>query len=486
MMCYNPIIHPLNFWGKYKTEDKIMTKTISVTKRMLAMLLAVLMMFSGMAVSASAGAATPSDPAPVPTSVPAPTLTKSDADKTITVKLPEVEGYDVKILVEPSASYVDLNNGSWLYVNLTPGQKYTFKAYIIKPNNEPLYSPEKAETIKDKHTTPSAPVATKVTSTTITAAKVTDCQYKLVRVSDQKVIYNWGDTVVFEKLAANTAYLLSIRKKATSTKYASDPVSITVKTLKAGDAKAVGKPVLVDKTNTTIIVKCAEGDEDKNIEFSIDKGKTWQHSGEFKNLKPNTIYGVIARRTYDSALQDPNPSSAILEIRTNSKERFSASLTKCKFTLAEGRVYANEFIEVTVTGDGPADLYLAEYGDTRYIPYSVKIDDNEFELENGKGEIVPGSNNANKEIQATVVYTVERYVGGGEWREMGTIESKQTIEVGPNKNIFTVIGEFFVSVFNVLFDTIPDLILSTGGLWEKGLALLFGMFSDLGGGTSTK
>ncbi len=451
------------------------------------MLLAVLMMFSGMAVSASAGTATPSDPDPVPTSVPAPTLTKSDADKTITVKLPVVPGYKVYIQVSPSASYVDLNNGSWLYVNLTPGQKYTFKAYIGKPDGSLLYSPEASQTIKDKHSAPSSPVATKVTATTITAAKVTDCQYRLMRVKDNKVIYNWGDTVVFEKLTANTAYLLSIRKKETSTKYASDPVSITVKTLRAGDAKAVGKPVLVDKTNTTVTVKCAEGDEGKNIEFSIDKGKTWQHSGEFKNLKANTIYGVIARKAYDPSLQDPNPSSAILEIRTNTRERYSASLGKCTFTLDEGKVYANELIGVRVTGDGPKDKFLAEYGDTRYIPKEIRIDGRTYELKGSTteagvytGEILPGSSNANKTIKISVIYTVQRFNGGTEWLNMGTVESKQEIEVGPEKNIFTVIGEFFVTVANVLFNTIPELILSTGGLWEKGLALLFGMFDDLG------
>lgn len=470
-----------------------MTKTISATKRMLATLLAVLMMFSGMAVSASADVSTPSDPTTPttpaePTSIGAPVIVeKSDADKTVIVKLPAVPGYEVKLLSEPNASYMDLKDGTWYYVNLTPGQKYSFKAYIIKSDKKPLYSSAVTVTIKDKHSAPSAPVATKVTATTITAAKVTDCQYRLMRVKDNKVIYNWGDTVVFEKLTANTAYLLSIRKKETSSKYASDPVSITVKTLRAGDAKAVGKPVLVDKTNTTVTVKCAEGDEGKNIEFSIDKGKTWQHSGEFKNLTANTIYGVIARKAYDPALQDPNPSSAILEIRTNTRERYSASLGKCTFTLDEGKVYANELIGVRVTGDGPKDKFLAEYGDTRYIPKEIRIDGRIHELKGSTteagvytGEILPGSNNANKTIKISVIYTVERFNGGTEWLDMGTVESKQEIEVGPEKNIFTVIGEFFVSVANVLFNTIPELILSTGGLWEKGLALLFGMFDDLG------
>ncbi len=473
--------------GKSKTEDKKMTKINYATKRMLALFLAVLMMFSGMAVSASAdGEATPDEPVTtptspaVPTSVSKPTLTKNDADKTITVELPKVTGYKVDIEVSPSANHVILNNGNYLYVNLTPGQTYTFKAFITKPDGNKLYSPAATEMIKEKLTTPAAPVATKVTSTTITVAKVTACEYRLVRVSDKKVIKDWSDTVVFEKLTADTAYTLSIRKKATSTKYASDPASITVKTLKAGDAKAVGTPVLVDKTDKTIVVKCAPEDADKKIEFSIDKGKTWQFSGEFKNLTPNTIYGIIARKDYDPAVQDPNPSSKILEIRTNTKPRVEASLSKCTFTLAEGRVYANEYIGVTVTGDGPDDVYLAEYGDTRFIPYSVIVDGEEVILTNGKGEILPGAKNANSKITVSVIYNVERYIGGGEWKEIGTIEAKHDIEVGPEKTVFTVIADFFVMIINFFADTLPKLILSTGGLWEKGLALLFGMFDKIG------
>ncbi len=457
-----------------------MSKINSATKRMLALLLATLMMLSGVAVSASATNETdPSTPpAVVPTTVPAPTLTKSDADRTITVKLPVVDGYNVNILIEPSASYVDLNNGSWCYVNLTPGQKYTFKAYIVI-GSTPLYSDAVSETIKDKYPTPDAPVATEITSTSITALKVTGCEYKLVKSDDQSIVKDWSDNVLFDNLTAETKYVLSIRKKGDTNKYASDPASITVKTIKSGDSKAVGKPVLVDKTDKTITVACAEGDDKLSIEFSIDKGKTWQHSGEFKNLTPDTIYGIIARKTYDPAVQDANPSSEILELKTNTKPRFEASLSKCTFKLAEGKIYADQLIAVTVTGDGPADLYLAEYGDTKLVPDKILVGGREFTLENGKGEIVPGASNANGTAQATVVYGKYKYIGGGEWELVGEVSSKQEFEVGPKKTIFVIIGEFFVSIANFFLDTVPSFILGTGDYWEKGLALLFGMFDGI-------
>lgn len=460
-----------------------MTKINSATKRMLALFLALLLTFSGVAVSASAtddGSSTDTGTViPAKPTVSKPVVTKDDALKTITVKPPIVEGYEVSIQFEPSTPNKKLEDGSLYYEGLTAGKTYTVKAYVVY-DGDFVFSESVSVTIKDKHATPDAPVATKVTSTTITAAKVTACEYKLTKVGDNKVIKDWSETVVFENLTANTAYLLSIRKKETDTKYASDPASITVRTLRAGDTKAVSAPVLVDKTDKTIIVKCAPEDADKKIEFSIDKGKTWQYSGEFKNLKPNTIYGVIARKAFDPAVQDANPSSKILELRTNSKPRVEALLSNCKFSLASDKVYANEYIGVTVTGDGPDDVYLAEFGDTRYIPYSVLVDGREYVLTNGKAQILPGSNNANSTITVSVIYNVEKYNGGGEWKDAGTIEAKYDIKVGPNKTVFTVIGDFFVMVFNFFADTLPRLILSTGGLWEKGLALLFGMFDDLG------
>ena len=326
-----------------------MSKINSATKRMLALLLALLMTFSCMAVSASAtddgsstdtGTVTPAKP-----TVPEPVVTKDDALKTITVKPPVVAGYEVRISFEPSTAYKKLSDGSFYYEGLAAGKTYTRKAYV-EHNDEQIFSSAVTVTLKDKYPTPDAPVATKITSTSITVLKVTGCEYKLVKVDDQSIVKDWSDNVLFDNLTAETKYVLSIRKKGDTNKNASDPSSITVKTIKSGETKAVGKPVLVDKTDKTITVACAEGDDKLSIEFSIDKGKTWQHSGEFKNLTPNTIYGIIARKTYDPAVQDANPSSEILELRTNTKPRFEASLSKCTFKLAEGKVYADQLIAV--------------------------------------------------------------------------------------------------------------------------------------------
>ncbi|MBQ2847648.1 MAG: hypothetical protein IJE74_05270 [Clostridia bacterium] len=422
-----------------------MTKTISVSKKMLAMFLAMLMMFSCMAVSASAAV-----------SVPKPTLTKDDVNKTIAVTVPVVEGYDVEILFEPTASFIKGEDGNRVYINLTPGKTYTVKAYVAE-NGELKYSEAATATIKEQQATPAAPVPVEVTSTSIKIAAVTGCEYK---INDGA----WGSDVLFKDLVPENSYEIYIRKKATDQKLASEAAKVTIITLKTADALAADVPVLADKTNTTITVK-----EVKGVQFSIDKGATWQSSGEFKGLKADTIYGVIARNVYDPAEQDPNPASEPLEVKTNTKSRFAASPNKCTFTLADGEVYANKEIKVTVKGDAPASSYEPEYGDTKLIPDSVYIDGvKAAELDRSGsvyvGYIVPGEGNANKKITVTVKYKVE-YFDGGKWVAATdkVAESKHEIQVGAVKNALTTAGGFFEAIANFFLNTLPQFILDLFG-----------------------
>lgn len=448
-----------------------MTNTISATKKMLAVILAVLMMFSCMAVSASAAV-----------TVPEPTVVLNEDAKTITVTAPAVEGYgDVGISFVPSADSIP-SGDSMVYINLVPGTTYTIKAFVLDENDVPVYSNAVTKVLKIKQQAPSAPVPTKVTSKTITIAKVTDCEY---RVTDSKGIvvngYDWGNTTVFEKLTADTAYIVSIRKKATADKYASEANSVTVKTLKAGDAKAADVPVLVDKTNTTITVA-----EVQDVEFSIDKGATWQTSGKFTGLTPETIYGIIARKTFDPAVQDPNPTSKILEIKTNKRVRYTASVGKCTFTVAEGTIYAAKDIAVTVTGDGPEGIYKdvtkAEYGDTWYIPNRVKVGDDWFSLTRSNdnvytGFINPDASLANqKNVKVEVEYLVKEY-DGEDWDPAGTTTSTHTIDVGEKWGILTMLAEFFTKAANLLLNTIPQFFADLMG--NEKVGNFFGGIMDL-------
>lgn len=455
-----------------------MTKTISATKKMLAMLLAVLIMFSGMAVMASADVAKPDKP----------TFELNETDKKVTITPPA----GAEISISPLPSDPIKVEGKVIYINLVPGTKYTVKSYVTDatdPQDPKLvYSDAVTFTVKVKQPAPSAPVPTKVTSTTITVAQVNGCSYKLVELDkatgeEKTVKQDWTNKIfVYEKLTPDTPYLLSIRKDGTEDKYPSDPVNVTVKTLKAADKNAAAKPVLVDKTDKTIVVA-----EVENVQFSIDKGATWQTSGTFTNLKANTIYGVIARKNFDKAVQDPNPSSAVLEVKTNTRARYTAAPGKCTFKVADGTIYADKAIAVTVTSDGPAgsfkNIKIGEYGDTKLIPIQVTIGEDNFPLTHSKdnvytGTITPDASLANKKnVEVTVTYKVEKFNGATYVATEQKLESKHTIDIGAKWGILTILGEAFSKLGNLFLNTIPQFIVDIFG--SESASKLFGGIMDL-------
>ncbi|MBR1742918.1 MAG: carboxypeptidase regulatory-like domain-containing protein, partial [Lachnospiraceae bacterium] len=72
-------------------------------------------------------------------------------------------------------------------------------------------------------------------------------------------------------------------------------------------------PVLEGKTDTTITVKAVSGQE-----YSIDGGKTWQTSGTFTGLTPETEYSIVTKITATSTANE-SPVSDALKVTTDKK-----------------------------------------------------------------------------------------------------------------------------------------------------------------------
>lgn len=81
-------------------------------------------------------------------------------------------------------------------------------------------------------------------------------------------------------------------------------------TAKADVSAPVSAPVLVKRLDTSIIVKAEAG-----LEYSIDNGGTWQTSGEFTGLTPDTEYSIVSR-VAETDLTNASPNSPALTVRT--------------------------------------------------------------------------------------------------------------------------------------------------------------------------
>ena len=430
------------------------------SKRIIAMLMAMLMLFSGMAVTASAEA-------PEFDKI---TLNANncyvDIEKieivvdNAKVSVGETE-YDVVFSATQKDDstktlrrLVDTETNQTVFTGPTTGKTYTIQGYITIDETDYVASNAFDVEVLQSQAAPASPVPLKKTSTSITIKAVANCEYK---INDGE----WVNTAVFENLEPETSYTVYARYKYVAGKYyASEASEVTLSTLKASKGTAA-TPVLKDKTNNSITVVAEEG-----AEYSIDKGATWNKTGIFTNLKANSRYEIIARYTYDANVEDASPVSAALAVVTNSKANSIATKADCKFEVTtEGNLYAKRSFSFKVTGAAPKDYGSVQFGDTRLIPvtYTVRMNGAALEKDvaltadskvNVKTGIVTPTEKGKVEIEVT--YRTEEY-NGTDW--VNTNEDKVAsyeVEVGTEYN---AVREFFVKLANFFLNTLPNIIL---------------------------
>lgn len=437
------------------------------SKRIIAMLMAMLMLFSGMAVTASAEA-------PEFDKI---TLNANncyvDIEKieivvdNAKVSVGETE-YDVVFSATQKDDstktlrrLVDTETNQTVFTGPTTGKTYTIQGFITIDETDYVASNAFDVEVLQSQAAPASPVPLKKTSTSITIKAVANCEYK---INDGE----WVNTAVFENLEPETSYTVYARYKYVAGKYyASEASEVTLSTLKASKGTAA-TPVLKDKTNNSITVVAEEG-----AEYSIDKGATWNKTGIFTNLKANSRYEIIARYAYDANVEDASPVSAALAVVTNSKANSLATKADCKFEVTtEGNLYAKRSFSFKVTGAAPKDYGSVQFGDTRLIPvtYTVRMNGAALEKDvtltadskvNVKTGIVTPTEKGKVEIEVT--YRTEEY-NGTDW--VNTNEDKVAsyeVEVGTEYN---AVREFFVNLANFFLNTLPNIILKLMGTAE--------------------
>lgn len=459
-------------------------KIANVSKKMLALLMTMLMMFSCMAVVANAAATI--------------TLTEADyelnADKdAITVNKIEYNGKVAKITISPSDSIEELPlaDGRTRFDGIKTGKTYVITATvsegdaIIALGNIPVV-------IKNAQKAPANPVPTQITSTSIAVSAVSGCQYQLSVYNEDgttTVEYPWSDSkgnavIKYTGLTPNAKYLVEAKKAETDTYYASPVASIVVITKETGNLN-VPNLYLEDKTTKTITL----GSTDKNVEYSRD-GKTWQDSPEFKGLTANTQYSFYARFKYDETNEDPSIVSAAIVVKTNSRENVLAERKNITFVGKDGQ-YANEGVEFTVKGDGPANMSNVVYGDTRIIPVAYSVTYGQTPVASGSWETAKLSQTgkftaedfAEKKVKVTVMFTTQEYKGklangNANWVWQESFTADYEIKIGKVNNLTTQMGSFFEAIANFFLNSLPAFFAEAmqSDIWGR----LIKVFGELG------
>lgn len=158
---------------------------------------------------------------------------------------------------------------------------------------------------------PDVPTASSVTDTEIILNTEEKQEYAMIQ--DEKDLV-WQASGIFKDLKPSTDYSFVTRIKTdTEISENSKPLKVTTK---SSAAKAPATPELSEKTDTRIQIHSVTGQE-----YSLLKdGKpiSWNTSGNFENLSPETEYQIITRIIFNDEEAMPSEISKPLIITTKS------------------------------------------------------------------------------------------------------------------------------------------------------------------------
>lgn len=181
-----------------------------------------------------------------------------------------------------------------------------------KGNNAPStdIQPTKDTTPKPVNV-PDAPTASSVTDTEIILNTEEKQEYAMIQ--DEKDLV-WQASGIFKDLKPSTDYSFVTRIKTdTEISDNSKPLKVTTK---SSAVKAPAAPELSEKTDTRIQIHSVTGQE-----YSLLKdGKpiSWNTSGNFENLSPETEYQIVTRIIFNDEEAMPSEISKPLIITTKS------------------------------------------------------------------------------------------------------------------------------------------------------------------------
>lgn len=252
---------------------------------------------------------------------------------------------------------------------------------------------------------------------------------------------NWQAHGYFKDLEPDTAYkIMAGQRKGRSTDSVIRGESVSVRTKKSVP-EAPDIPVLLEKTDSKIIVESVEGQE-----YSMDQGLTWQDSGTFEKLTPETEYNIItrAKETEESV---SSPASQSLTVTTEktplpipekaaAPQLVSRSDTKIEVKAETGQEYSMD--GGTVWQDGGSFEGLAPGTDYQIITRVKETEENQAGIASdplsAATKAAPPEAPSKPELESrsqtvlkirkkeNVEYSMD---GGNTWQEEGVFENLQ-------------------------------------------------------------
>lgn len=286
---------------------------IKFSKKMLALIMSMLMVFSCMAVSASATTGTETTQT---VQIPAPVVTFEQETMSFFVEKPENiaygEGeekvyYPVAITVEPEAELIKNEDGSYIIENIELGKEYTITAAIVDETNTVAGS--SSVTVAPVINVPgTADICTfNEVDRTITVEKIDNIviggtEYAVVVVIEPATsnMYLEDGSKMFYNLEYGTTYTVKamVQPGADAEKYYSkDNFTATIK----NKQNAPSTPVPAAITSSSITIVAAAGcqyalkDVEGNIIYDWSDS-TGKDAITYKNLNAETKYTVVAKK----------------------------------------------------------------------------------------------------------------------------------------------------------------------------------------------
>jgi|GEM_PF-4659096 len=198
-----------------------------------------------------------------------------------------------------------------------------------KATSDTFASAWRSVAIPARPATPPAPTLGAKTDVSATLTTASGLEYSIEGGA-------WQDGGGFSGLSQNTPYRFYARVKATADSFTSAVSPALPVTTKTAPADPPPAPTLMNKTDTTITVAAAAGQE-----YSID-GSIWQDTGAFSSLSANTTYNIVTR-VKESDIAMAGLISAPLSVTTDSLSKSKFTIT-AKFT--KDQAWINPFKDV--------------------------------------------------------------------------------------------------------------------------------------------